>query len=93
MKHTSISKTEDLISNLKVPCRIPAKAFNNARKLNPNGLGCLRRDRVETLALQQVHAVQPKRADLNERLAGCGDGLGDLVHKEGRCRAFAALDS
>jgi len=91
-EHTAISKAKYLVADLEIinPC---AQALHHAGEFDSKGLGCLRRDRVLSLTLKQIHAVQTECADLDESLAGGGAGLGDLIDEQGCRGAFAALDS
>jgi hypothetical protein len=91
-ERTAISKTEHLVPDLEI-AGLGTQALHHAGELDSDGLRCLRRNRVQTLTLKQVHAVQTERVDLDDGLAGSGTRLGDLVDEEGCRGAFAALDS
>lgn len=92
---TTIRQPKHLIPILKPTLSsssLITESLNDTAKLHTHGLRRLRRQWVQTLALQQIHTVQAEGADLDERLARCGDGLGDVGDVHGRGGAFAALD-
>jgi hypothetical protein len=91
-ERTAVSKTEHLVPDLEI-AGLGTQALHHAGELDSHGFRCLRRNRVQTLTLKQVHAVQTERVDLDDGLAGSGTRLGDLVDEEGCRRPFAALDS
>lgn len=89
----TVGKTEDFVSDLEVFMSIRAEALNDTGELNAHGGGCLRGKRVETLPLQQVHAVQAESPDLDDGISFFRSGLGNLINEEIRGGAFAAFDA
>jgi hypothetical protein len=90
---TAVGKTENFVADLEVFVSIRTEALDDTGELNAHGRGCLRGKRVETLPLQQVHAVQAEGPDLDDCISFFRSGLGNLINEEIRGGAFAAFDA
>lgn len=90
---TSIRQPENLVADVEPPLRLAAKRFNRARELHPERRRRLWWQGIHALPLQQVHAVESKRLDLDDGLGARGSWFGRVrVDEECRDRPFPALD-
>lgn len=89
----AIRQPENLVADVEPSFRLAAKGLNRARELHPERRRRLWWQRVHALALQQVHAVESKSLDLDDRLAARGGWFGRVrVDEECRDRALPAFD-
>lgn len=88
----TVSKAKDGIALLEAVLAVGAQLLNGARELDTHGRRSLRRKRVETFALEEIHAVEAEGLDLDEGL-GAGDlRPGDIIDEHVFDGAFAAFD-
>lgn len=89
---STVREPEDGIALLETLLAVAGQLFNRPAELDAHGLGCLRRNGIQTLALEEVHSIQAERFDLDEGLRVIDLRSGNLVDEQVLHRAFAAFD-
>ena len=88
----AVGQAEDLVAYFEVAVVAFAETVDDAGELDAQSAGRLRRKRVMSLALDQVHAVEPEGFDFDEGLAGLSLREGRFgVDEEVVGGAFAVL--
>lgn len=69
-----------------------AQVLNDPRELHPQRLRRLWRHGIISLALEQIHAIKAKGADLDQGFCISRLRLGDMVDEERICIASTSFD-
>lgn len=91
---TSVYQAEHLVPNFpasRLSCF--SDLSNSAGKLDAQDRTGLGRNRIATLTLGNVHAVQPEGLHLDQNLILPGGRLSKLVEEKGGCRPLGPFDS